>query len=75
MINNKLFTGNNLNINNNKEDLIKEKLTEYSNDLKSQLEKNKKLIKEKYEIKLKKKNGRFSKYFKFRKIKKSQEIK
>ena len=41
-------------MNNNKEDLIQEKLTEYTNDLKSQLEENKKLIKEEYEIKLKK---------------------
>ena len=50
-INNNTFSGNNLN--NNKEDSMEEKLNEYSNDLKSQLEENKKLIKEEYENKLK----------------------
>ena len=51
-INNNIFTENN--VNNSKEDLIKAKLIEYSNDLKSQLEENKKLLKEEYEIKFKK---------------------
>lgn len=51
-INNSKFSGSN--INNNKGDLMKEKLAEYSNDLESQLEEKKTLMKEEYEIKLKK---------------------
>ena len=56
-INNNKYTGNNLN--NNKEDLMQKELTEYSNNLKSQLEENKKIIKEEYEIKLKKEMENF----------------
>jgi len=56
-INNNIFTGNN--INNSKEDLMNAKLTEYSNDLKSQLEENKKFMEEEYEIKHRKEMEEF----------------